>query len=175
MVGLSLISRAHSHVKQRPMGQDLALLIRYGVKVIWAGSSDLQFNNVINLCQALKKCYFSMGLNAPYYLLIHAGGNDIGRVPTQSLRRYICAVLKYLADTFPGTRIVWSCILPRLRWRYSDDTAAMERARTRINRAVIQSVVSRWGTSLNTQIFKINIQHCSGTTVTCHLLGMIYF
>ena len=32
-----------------------------------------------------------------------------------------------------------------LKWRYLDNTGAMERARARINRAVIQSVVAKGG------------------------------
>lgn len=145
MVGSSLIVKAHNHVKTRPMGSDLALFNTHGVKVIWAGSSGLSSEYVINLCQALKNYVTSAGLYTPKYLLIHAGGNDIGKIPTHSLRSYICKVLDYLREYFPGVSIVWSSILPRLKWRYSDNTGAMENARARINRAVIQSVVSKGG------------------------------
>ena len=148
MVGSSLIEKAHTHVKRRPMGVNLSLSDRYGVNVLWAGSSGLHFKFVINLCQALKNCYFSMGLPTPLYLVIHAGGNDIGRTPTGSLRKYICAVLTYLKVLLPGTVIVWSCILPRLKWRHSDNTVAMEDARARINRGVIRSVVSEGGRAI---------------------------
>ena len=133
MVGSSLIEKAHKHVKRRPIWVNLSLSDRYGVNVIWAGSSGLHFEIVINLCQALKNFCFSMGLPTPLYLVIHAGGNDIGRIPTDSLRKYICAVLTYLKVLLPGTVIVWSCILPRLKWQHSDNTVAMEDARARIN------------------------------------------
>lgn len=145
MVGSSLIVKAHNHVKGRPMGSDLALFNRYGIKVVWAGSSGLHSENIINLCQAIKNYSLSDGLNMPQYILVHAGGNDIGRIPTHTLRKYICSTLDCLQRSFPGTYIVWSCILPRIKWRYSDDTAAMEGARARINRAVIQSVVVKGG------------------------------
>lgn len=168
IVGSSLIIKAHRHVKQRPMGDDLALFYRYGKKVIWVGNSGLHFDCVINLCQALRNYYvISMGLNVPNYLLVHAGGNDIGRVPTQWLRRYICSVLNYLINFFPGTSIVWSCILPRLKWRYSDDTAAMERSRTRINRAVIQFVVSHGGYAIKHPDFQD--KHPALFSDDCHL------
>ena len=44
--------------------------------------------------------------------------------------------------------MVWSCILPRLKWRYSDNAVAMEDARARINRGVIGSVVSEGGRAI---------------------------
>ena len=106
MVGSSLIEKAHNHVKQRPMGVNLSLSNRYGVNALWAGSAGVHFEFVINLCQALKNCYFSMGLPTPLFLVIHAGGNDIGKILTGSLRKYICAVLTYLNMLLPGTVIV---------------------------------------------------------------------
>ena len=106
------------------MGVNLNLSDRYGVNVLWAGSSGLRFEFVINLCQALKNCYFSMGIPTLLYVctwLSMRGGNDIGRIPTGSLRKCISAVLTYLKVLLPGTVIVWSCILPRIKWRHSDN------------------------------------------------------
>ena len=61
-------------LKRRPIGVNLSLSDRYGVNVLWAESSGLHFEFVINLCQALKNCYFSMGLPTPLYLVIHGVG-----------------------------------------------------------------------------------------------------
>ena len=47
-----------------------------------------------------------MGLPAPMYLVPHAGGNEIGRIPNGSLRKYIFDVFKYLQDLLSGTVIV---------------------------------------------------------------------
>ena len=111
-MGSSLIVKAHNHVKTRPMGSDLVLFNTHGVKIIWAGSSGLPSEHVISLCKNLKKYVTSVGLDTPKYLLIHAGGNDIGKIPAHSLRSYICKVLDYLREYFPGVSIVWSSILP---------------------------------------------------------------
>ena len=174
MVGSSLIEKAHKHVKRRRMGVNLSLSDRYGVNVLWAGSSGLHFEFVINLCQALKNCYFLMELPTPLYLVIHAGGNDIGRIPTGSLRKYICAVLTYLKVFLPGTVIVWSCILPRLKWRHSDNTVAMEDARARINRGLYGLWFQRGVGQSNILIFTKNIQLYLATTLTYHSLAMTF-
>ena len=117
ILGSSLIKKAHNHAKSRPVGANLKLE-RYGHKVVWIGHSSLSFGQVFGLYQALVNCF-----GAPRFVVIHAGGNDIGLVSCKFLREYI----------------IWSCILPRLKWRHSDNTAAVERVRMRINRKIISS------------------------------------
>ena len=85
-VGSSLIEKVHKHVKRRPMRVNLSLSNRYGVNVLWAGSLGLHFEIVINLCQALRNCYFSMGLPTPLYLVIHAGGVGGGATTSAEFR-----------------------------------------------------------------------------------------
>lgn len=74
----------------------------------------------------------------PSYLIIHAGGNDIGSITARDLRNLIKQTMSNLKALFAYSCIVWSNILPRLRWRYSANTQAMENTRTRTNRAVIR-------------------------------------
>jgi hypothetical protein len=43
--------------------------------------------------------------------------------------------LQYAATLFPTTKIIWSQILPRSNWRYSENLKAMDRVRIRLNNA----------------------------------------
>ena len=137
ILGSSLIKKAHKHAKSRPVGANLKLE-RYGHRVVWIGHSSLSFGQVFGLYQALVNCF-----GAPRFVIVHAGGNDIGLASCQFLREYIAASLVNMHMLTPNTTIIWSCILPRLKWRHSDNTAAMERVRMRINRKIISSSYSK--------------------------------
>jgi len=54
-------------------------------------------------------------------------------------------VMQYLFELLPNTLIVWSQVLPRLKWSPSNDVYAMERSRLRLNSAVAKSVLERVG------------------------------
>ena len=41
-----------------------------------------------------------------------------------------------LSSMLPGTSLVWSSILPRMKWRYSENIRNMEITRKRVNRGV---------------------------------------
>jgi hypothetical protein len=66
-------------------------------------------------------------------------GNDIGHTETP------CGLLTYqikvtfvslFIEILPGCPIIWSSILPRIKWRLSKNTTKMEKTRRRINRHV---------------------------------------
>ena len=73
-LGSSLIKKAHNHAKSRPLGANLKLE-RYGHKVGWICHSSLSFGQVFGLYQASVNRF-----RAPKFVIIHAGGNDIGLV-----------------------------------------------------------------------------------------------
>lgn len=144
IVGSSLIRRAYQHVQQRPVGDNLSL-DQSKYNVIWVGHSGLQFYQVYGICQALGNSSTNIH---PAYLIIHAGGNDIGRIRGGLLRYNIKQTIRYLQSLFPSTCIIWSCILPRLQWRHSHNTKAMENIRTRINREIIKFTVENGGRAI---------------------------
>ena len=74
---------------------------------------------------------------APDFLVIHCGGNDLGDPdwPLAELIEHMSESITSLADLLPKTKLVWSQILPRKSYRYSSDLEAMERNRNRFNRA----------------------------------------
>jgi hypothetical protein len=53
-----------------------------------------------------------------------------------------------LMQLLPNTTIVWSSILPRLRYRSSKNTKIMENCRTKINRSLIDYVIKYGGKAI---------------------------
>ena len=74
-------------------------------------------------------------------LVLHCGGNDVGQYSVADLRHYIKSQICYLKKKLPNTKIVWSQILPRGNWRYSDNAKAMNRVRIRLNSAVATEAI----------------------------------
>lgn len=138
-VGSSIIKHAFSHSRNRPGGTNLGLE-RLGLKLWWQGYSGLQFTQIklkLKLLQRIKP--------QPAYLLIHCGGNDIGRLTLGDLRNIIKCTIRYLVRELPESRIIWSQILPRQVWRYSNNSKAMESSRRRINSAIAAEVIRAGG------------------------------
>ena len=135
IVGSSLIRNASQHIRRRPVGQDLGLQ-RYGYLVSWAGYGSLILDEVIGVTKTLLQIEY-----APNYFVLHAAGNDVGRISCLDLCNKLIGpegIIDQLRILMPYTTIVWSCILPRLQWRYSRNTKAMENVRIRVNRELIR-------------------------------------
>ena len=96
---LSLIKKAHNHAQSRPLGANFKLE-RYGHKVLWIVHSSLSFGQVFGLYQASVNCF-----GAPKFVIIHAGGNDIGLVSYKFLREYIAATL-FVMHMFTNAMII---------------------------------------------------------------------
>ena len=62
--------------------------------------------------------------------------NEIGLVPGGELLFHIKFTIVNLSSVLPGTSLVWSIILPRMKWRYSENIRNMEITRKRVNRGV---------------------------------------
>ena len=56
----------------------------------------------------------------PKCIVIHIGGNDIGASKVGHLRN-VKNILNWVARNLPNTLIIWSQILPRINWRYSEN------------------------------------------------------
>lgn len=81
----------------------------------------------------------------PHFLLIHVGANDIGDLRLADLRNYLKNIVTAISDIMPNTTIIWSQMLPRLRWRYSVNNKAMEQGRYRVNNAIASYIVRKGG------------------------------
>ena len=77
----------------------------------------------------------------PDFLLLHVGGNDLGTVPIKELKSKADSLFSYIDTAMPGTLIIWSEILPRLR----SGNEGLEGARNRFNTYVVKLVKQRKG------------------------------
>ena len=57
--------------------------------------------------------------NPPGYIVLQVGGNDLGYVKVGFLRNRIKNIIGKIRILLPNTRIIWSEILPRNQWGYS--------------------------------------------------------
>ena len=76
--------------------------------------------------------------------MLHCGGNDLGRIAIKKLRLCVKQILKHIDYNFHA-KVIWSEILPRRAWRYSDNALAMESCRKRINNYTSNQVVKSNG------------------------------
>lgn len=116
------------------MGEHMSLQ-RYGVTVMWVGHSGLLSEQVVGITQALLNWQ-----PPPTYFMLHAGGNEVGQISGSVLRNQLKQIIQILQFLMPNTVLIWSCILPRLQWRYSTNTKAMENVRIRINREIVNYI-----------------------------------
>ena len=82
---------------------------------------------------------------APYIIVLHCGGNDLGQHSIGDLRELAKSQLQYVATLFPTTKTIWSQILHRSNWRYSENLKAMDRVRIRLNNAAATEAVRLGG------------------------------
>ncbi|KAM3936161.1 uncharacterized protein RB166_003283 [Leptodactylus fuscus] len=72
----------------------------------------------------------------PDVLLLHVGGNDIGRRPFRDLINDIKFDLLRLWALFPGMVTIWSDMVPRKVWKDARSVDRLNKARIKVNRAV---------------------------------------
>lgn len=125
--------------RSRPGGLNLGLE-RLNATVWWQGKSGMVVSQLEGHLKRLKKYE-----DPPDYLLIHVGCNDIGNIKVGHLRNDIKNILQKLSKDMPSTKIIWSQMLPRIKWRYSLNNAAMEKARRRVNNSIASHVLKSGG------------------------------
>lgn len=84
----------------------------------------------------------------PGVLVLHAGGNDLGRVPSRALVSMMLADIRSFCSEFSSMVVIWSEIVPRFHWRYARDQKSMDRTRIKINRSISKAVVALGGLSI---------------------------
>ncbi|CAC5384441.1 unnamed protein product [Mytilus coruscus] len=127
VIGSSIVTRASDHVQIRPVGASLELE-KIGCHLVWIGMSGMKWQNLVSLVQCIINWR-----SIPFAVIIHCGGNDIGDTPCGELLHHMKFAIAILSKMLPGTVLVWSSILPRFKWRFSNNTGAMETTRRRIN------------------------------------------
>jgi hypothetical protein len=99
----------------------------------WCGQECFSMSSycVVSLLHSMVNC-----LGLPYAVLIHYGGNDIGIEPCGKLLFDMKFMFFVISQMLPGSKIMFSSILPRLSCRYSEDLKAMDDTRKRLNRGL---------------------------------------
>ena len=128
MIGSSIIKRALNHARNFTIdGENLGLERRYG-KIQWYGEGGMRWADLMPKIKWLLK-----NNSPPQFLVIHCSGNDLGFKNLNILRYRIKLSILAIHKMMPSTTIVWSQVLPRLKWRRSVNSKAMNLAAVRIN------------------------------------------
>ena len=83
--------------------------------------------------------------NQPNYLLIHCGANDLGATPLKQLMVEMKTTLEIIQRLLPNTKLIWSQLLPRLVWRQSENSDAMNKSVKRLNSHIAAEIVKMGG------------------------------
>lgn len=109
-------------------GEKTGVNLGLPLEIFWQGYSGLSLTAVKR-----KVASISNVTEGPSIILLHCGGNDLGRFPLKSLRQLIVEIFQLCLKLFPKVALVWSEILPRVNYRHSNNVLAMERSRRRLN------------------------------------------
>lgn len=115
IVGSSLVKNAFVEARKRPGGVNLSLQ-RLGVNIWWQGRSGLNIRKLQDHIKVMLRYE-----DPPNKLIIHIGGNDIGNVRVGYVQYQLKELCVWLSQLMPETAFIWSNILPRLQWRYSNN------------------------------------------------------
>ncbi|XP_061183336.1 uncharacterized protein LOC133191607 [Saccostrea echinata] len=127
IVGSSIIKWAFYYARKSLDGVDLGLR-RRNYRIFWQGKGGMKWFDLIPKIKLLLR-YES----PPEILIIHCGGNDIGKIPLLQLRSIMSSALEELKQLLPKTTLVWSNMLPRISWRFSSNSKAQNLATVRLN------------------------------------------
>lgn len=104
----------------------------------------LQLFNAISLVNTSVQLW-----GIPKAVILHCGGNDLGFEPCGALLFHFKFAIAVLSRMLPGCSLIWSSILPRKKYRYSQNDHAMETTRKRINRGVRSYILRHGGYVIN--------------------------
>lgn len=107
----------------------------------------------------------------PNKLVIHIGGNDIGKVRLGYLQYQLKELFVWLSQLMPETALIWSNILPRLQWRYSNNNVKMEKSRRRLNSTIATHMIKKGGCCIRYPDIQANAQFLDDDGVHLSKLG----
>ncbi|XP_066462343.1 uncharacterized protein [Eleutherodactylus coqui] len=139
VVGHSYVYWAEKRARNRPIGVNLGL----NVQVRWRGIRGLQWPRLLQ--EVLK---ISSWKNDRVILVIHAGGNDLGKIKVAELIALMKADIFRFKEFFKRVIIVWSDIVARRIWREARDNEAIERVRKTVNFRISKHVRALGGIAI---------------------------
>lgn len=72
----------------------------------------------------------------PSHSVVHIGCNDLGNISLCHLHYQLVKFMSWLSNQLSETTLIWSQILSRLKWRYSENTDIMDKYRRRLNSSI---------------------------------------
>lgn len=154
ILGSSIIRDAFRAARSRPGGLNLGLeRLNPNLNIWWQGYAGLRIQQVHSHIQKM----LNLTENPPTILVLHVSGNNIGHTRIGNLRIQVKELILWLKDVLPGTTIVWSQILPRTSWRFSNNLKAMERCRYRLNNFIAYTVIANGGRYIHYPDLRLNI------------------
>ena len=128
-VGSSLIERLRRYVGET-RSRDFSFEL--DSHIVWMGRGGM--------CWRGAMCCLQAGLNRPKprVIVLHVGGNDLGRDTGIEIGKRIKRDLRWVLNAYPETTILFSYILPRSTFRNqrNDNPRGLNRAARIINREV---------------------------------------
>ncbi|XP_073765255.1 uncharacterized protein isoform X2 [Danio rerio] len=135
VVGDSYIRRGEQWARQT-VGTNLGL----DAHIRWFGCGGLVWRNLLSF---FHRCLG--GRAVPDVLLVHCGGNDLGKIKSIILAAMIKQDLRDLHRQFPQMKIIFSAITQRCLWRSAENLKKVDRARRFVNRVMATFMVSVGG------------------------------
>ena len=142
IIGSSIVRDAYFRALQRPDGPGLGLA-NANINVYWEHQSGMRLFQFIETVNYMLNFY-----PRPDFLVIHCGGNDIGLKPIVEITWEAKLLFNKLKTMLPCTIFIWSQILPRISWRYIENTAVVERTRKRINSGISTFFIKHGGRTI---------------------------
>lgn len=113
-------------------------------QIFWFGKRGMIWEDLMT--EFVKLCY---GWPLPHILVIHLGGNDVGKRKTLDLVFSMqCFIQKFKALS-PGSVIVFSEIIPQLTWLQGNGNRVFEKIRKRINHMMEKFLTLGYGISFH--------------------------
>ncbi|KAM3929163.1 uncharacterized protein RB166_006951 [Leptodactylus fuscus] len=130
VMGHSFVFWGAERAAVRPDGKQLGFA-RELATIRWLGLRGMLWGRVLGEFHRFARLD-----RPPDVLLLHVGGNDLGRRPFRELINDIKFDLLRLWAMFPGMVTIWSDIVPRKVWKDVRSVERINKARIKVNRAV---------------------------------------
>lgn len=140
IVGSSLIKHAYRHTSSSVhVGPDLDLQ-RCDASIRWQAKGGLR-------SEGLKKFVRDTLVieDPPQFMVIHCGANNVGQDKSHDLISDMKSIIDHFFTSLPLTKIVWSQMLPRLKFRFGKNQKALEQVLVNVNSKMASYVLDNGG------------------------------
>ncbi|XP_066439218.1 serine/arginine repetitive matrix protein 1-like isoform X2 [Eleutherodactylus coqui] len=140
IVGHSFVYWAERRAATRPPGRSLGLT---DTVVNWYGVRGLQWPSLLKIITDISRW-----TPRRVILVVHAGGNDLGKIKLGDLLVLMKQDMLRFRECFQESMLVWSDIIGRRRWRGAKSPEAIENVRKVVNQRVSKFVHSLGGIAI---------------------------